>query len=129
MYLLAKSKRAKDPFESQRILLKRIKDAIANEASKFGDYRQQVLLGLRCKCVVFSLVDLQDAHELLGQCLSQLREEVIKVLGSSDSENKEVSIPLARLLFFGFYCPNVERCPKNQDTGYTKVKTELSSGK
>ena len=42
LFLLLKSKRAKDTFESQRILLKRIKGAISARTSKFIGYRQQV---------------------------------------------------------------------------------------
>lgn len=42
MFLLAKSKRAKDSFQAQKILLKKIKEAISRVASKFGNYRQQV---------------------------------------------------------------------------------------
>ncbi len=42
MYLLVKSKRAKESYESQRILLKKIKSAISHRTSKFGSYRQQV---------------------------------------------------------------------------------------
>ena len=42
MFLLLKSKRSKDTFESQRILLKKIKTAISARASKFLGYRQQV---------------------------------------------------------------------------------------
>ena len=44
MFLLLKSKRAKDSYESQKILLKRIKAAISSRSSKFGGYRQQVSL-------------------------------------------------------------------------------------
>ena len=42
IFLLVKSKRAKDSFESQRVLLKKIKSAISHRVAKFGGYRQQV---------------------------------------------------------------------------------------
>ena len=42
MFLLLKSKRAKDSYESQRVLLKKIKGVISSRAAKFSGYRQQV---------------------------------------------------------------------------------------
>ena len=42
IFLLVKSKRAKDSYESQKILLKKIKSVISHRASKFNSYRQQV---------------------------------------------------------------------------------------
>lgn len=42
LYLLAKAKQSKEPYNSQRILLKQIKQAIASASASFGGYRQQV---------------------------------------------------------------------------------------
>ena len=43
MYLLLKSKRSKDSYESQKILLKKIKSVIESSRPKFSGYRQQVI--------------------------------------------------------------------------------------
>ena len=43
MYLLLKSKRAKDSYDSQRIILKKIKSVIESSRPKFSGYRQQVI--------------------------------------------------------------------------------------
>lgn len=42
MYLLLKSKRAKDSYDSQKILLKKIKSVIESNRPKFSGYKQQV---------------------------------------------------------------------------------------
>jgi len=46
LFLLLKSKRAKDSYESQKVLLKKIKSTISSRAAKFSGYRQQVCVGL-----------------------------------------------------------------------------------
>ncbi|KAL5489394.1 hypothetical protein EMCRGX_G018483 [Ephydatia muelleri] len=61
LYLLLKSKRAKESFESQRVLLTGIKQIIAQSSAKFSGSRQQ------------------DAHELLAQCLDQLKQDTDKI--------------------------------------------------
>lgn len=53
LFLLLKSKRAKDSYESQKVLLKKIKSTISSRAAKFSGYRQQVCVGLAwCGMVV-----------------------------------------------------------------------------
>ena len=42
MVLLLKCKRSKDSFESQRVLLKKIKAVISSHTQKFVGFRQQV---------------------------------------------------------------------------------------
>lgn len=61
MYLLLKSKRAKDSYESQKILLKKIKSVIESNRPKFSGYRQQVYTLYFCQ---------QNLHFLLSMRMS-----------------------------------------------------------
>ncbi len=90
--LLLKCKRAKDSFENQKILLKKIKATVSNSTPKFVGFRQQVVYTYSnacsnlCAFFTFLLDDLyqlcincfqfQDAHEMLSMCLDQLKENV-----------------------------------------------------
>lgn len=80
MFLLLKCKRSKDTYEAQRVLLRKIKGAISERAVKFGSSMQQ------------------DAHELLGQCLDQLKEEVARIdLQSAEGKSpEEILSPVVR---------------------------------
>ena len=89
LFLLLKWKRSKDTFESQRILLKKIKAAISARASKFLGYRQQVRMMKFNLCFLCLIPFQQDAHELLSQCLDQLQDD-LGHLGKSNGDSTDV---------------------------------------
>ncbi len=76
MVLLLKCKRAKDSFENQRIILKKIKATLSNSTPKFVGFRQQVITSLLMWLPLPTSYIYQDAHELLNMCLDQLKEDV-----------------------------------------------------
>ena len=49
LYLLLKSKRAKDSFDSQSILLKNIKNAISSQTKTFNGFSEQVWIQVHCR--------------------------------------------------------------------------------
>ena len=70
MFLLLKSKRAKDSYESQRVLLKKIKGVISSRAAKFSGYRQQVCFSSLHSITVLKVLNVVITHLLLPMLIA-----------------------------------------------------------
>jgi uncharacterized UBP type Zn finger protein len=105
MYLLLKSKQAKDSYDSQRIILRKIKSVIESSRPKFSGYRQQ------------------DAHELLTQCLDQLKDDS-KTVKKAVSENEEPPVSVCPVVR-NFEC---EMCRTITCKRYVTMCLDYSTG-